>query len=1202
MRGWFGKKARAPSTTVFRHSQEGEDLILTLVADDAVVPVSNWLSLRPEAVNALSALYAAAEDDRGVHQIGDDAFGLDAPFVAGLDATVASTLGLPSAVALGLDLKSVGRLDQDDFHLQVRWVRPGGQPVRTDLKGALITTPDGPRRLPEPLWSLHKAAMQLASPLETSERFRALSDLRAHWPEDATTPVESDAFVRDLRVHYASSLSLRLRTLTPDRTEFDPVLFGARSVIDAEDAGRGLDEELDNVLTPSAQKLFAETRFRREADARAVYLLRDGEYVFVDPALRPALNAVRQLQDRPEAERRAFILNPRQVLRQHLGEAVSEQIGLDTLFVETDQFSSRVAGVDIWRAPVLPWLTPLGRNQWLPERFGLRVGEDYFELSPDNVQAVVDRVEEALEAGEPTAPIGEFLIPAIEGVSPAPTHLPISEQMVEAVRSLAPFATQPESSADGMEEDSAVWNGRVQGKLFLVVRENFEEVEYAPLDAERDASEPIEPIVIPRRLRATLKPHQHHGINWLADGVRAMRPGALLADDMGLGKTLQAIAFMAWLQDEAEAGRRPKAPFLIVAPTGLLGTWRDEIVKHLDRPCLGSLVPAFGSDLKTLREEDGFGGRDIETGRAALKAESWREAGVVLTTYETLRDYHFSFARTRFGLIVYDEIQKLKNPTSQVTRAAKALNASFTLGMTGTPVENRLQDLWSIMDVLAPGLLGASRDFERRHPTDDPVALAGLKAQLTEGQNGRPAYMLRRLKSEALQGMPQKYIHATPIDMPPVQANAYRDLVMRAAASASGGNMGKGGMLSTLAAMRGVSLHPLDPREAPSDLDVYARDSARLSHALGVLDQVAAKREKALIFVEDLAMQERLAGMIQARFKLSTPPMRINGSVPGPKRQGMVTAFQQNRDRFDVMILSPKAGGVGLTLTSANHVIHLSRWWNPAVEDQATDRVFRIGQAKDVHVYLPMAVHPDPSIREASFDLRLNALMERKRQLTRDLFLPPDANDAELSDLFREVSLAAEVASDELATTNDPVVSNPPRAMLSLPKAINESGVRHWRREAGAPRPTDDLIALFAGKDIVQVIIRDPYAIARSTARQAQVQFLSALCSASRSLAGVTIEYAPEAEGDVEDEAARRDFGAAYARAFSDPPPKLLLSRRRKRSREDDFHDRFVDIDVRHAGGAIRRHEVTIGRGVEALFDLSKQCTMTYAPPPAAVA
>jgi len=145
--------------------------------------------------------------------------------------------------------------------------------------------------------------------------------------------------------------------------------------------------------------------------------------------------------------------------------------------------------------------------------------------------------------------------------------------------------------------------------------------------------------------------------------------------------------------------------------------------------------------------------------------------------------------------------------------------------------------------------------------------------------------------------------------------------------------------------------------------------------------------------------------MIQARFKLARLPMRINGSVPGPKRQEMVNAFQAAPGVFDVMILSPKAGGVGLTLTEANHVIHLSRWWNPAVEDQATDRVFRIGQRRDVHVHLPMAVHPDPAIRDSSFDLRLNALIDRKRQLTRDLFLPPDASEGELADLFRQVSL-----------------------------------------------------------------------------------------------------------------------------------------------------------------------------------------------------
>jgi len=1206
LRGWFGRKAGAPPEAKFLVAQDQQDLILTLRLGDVATPVSSWANLRADAQAAIQRLQAAAEDGAGC-SAEDNAFRLSAPLVADLDTVTAAALSLPAPTNLGLDLKSLGRMDQDDFRLQVRWVRPGGQPIRAELKGALLNTPEGLRRVPEPLWSLHQAALKLVEPLAKSERFQALAALRDHWPEDALAPVDSDAFLRDLRVHYAASMSLRLRALTPEATEFDPVLFGGRSVTEAEAEGRSLDEDLDNVLTPAAQKLFAEQRFRRESEARPVYLLREGEYVFVDPKLRPALNVVRQLQDRPEAERRAFVLNPRRVLRDHLGESLAESIDLDSLFVETDQFSERVAGVDIWRTPVLPWLTALGKNQWLPERFGLRVGEDYFTIAPKDVRTVTDQVEAALVAGSPSAAIGEFLAPAAEGGAPPPAELPVSEQMVEAVRSLAPFALDSTDTAHEFSEDGAVWDGQGQGKLFLIVRENFEEVEYAPLSPEQDPDDEVPeastPVAIPSRLRATLKPHQRQGLDWLAQNVHAKRPGALLADDMGLGKTLQAIAFMAWLQDEAQAGRRPRAPFLIVAPTGLLGTWRDEILKHLDRPCLGSLVPAFGSDLKTLRDEDSFGGRDIETGRAALKAENWREAGVVLTTYETLRDYHFSFARTRFGLIVYDEIQKLKNPTSQMTRAAKALNASFCLGMTGTPVENRLQDLWSIMDVLTPGLLGASRDFERRHPTDDGAALAGLKRQLTEGGPGKPAYMLRRLKSEALEGMPTKHIHTASVEMPPVQAAAYRDLVLRAAAAASGGNMGKGSMLSTLAALRGVSLHPLDPRQAPADLDLYARDSARLGHTLGILDKVAAQREKALIFVEDLAMQERLAGLIQARFGLPTPPMRINGSVPGPKRQAMVTSFQQNRDRFDVMILSPKAGGVGLTLTSANHVIHLSRWWNPAVEDQATDRVFRIGQGKDVHVHLPLAVHPDPAIREASFDLRLNALIERKRQLTRDLFLPPDPSDSELSDLFREVSLAADLdqglAVTEVEARAEPIIDHivERRPILSLPKAIRDTGVRHWRREAGMSRPTDEIVALFAGKDIVQATIRDPYALARANARRAQVRFLAELSKAARSLGAITIEYAPEAEGDLDEPSARRDFGAVYAQAFVENAPRLMLNRRPKRSRDDDFHDRFIDLDIRHAGGEVRRHGITIGRGAEAFFDVSKECTVTYVPP-----
>ena len=1208
MRGLFQRKTPKPeSSAAFAFSPTPNGGKLELRVGDKPLAPAAWLEVRPDARLGIEHLQVASEDDAGCVVEGDG-YRLSSECLAGLEAHIAAELGIPAPTNLGLDLKSIGRLDQDGFRLQSQWVRPGGQPVRAELIGAVLKTPDGLRRLPEPLWSIFHAAQALTQPLEKAERFKAVAELREKWPEGSGAPVETDAFLKDLRVYYASSLSLRLRSLTPDHTEFDPVLFGGRAASDAEAEGRLVDEDVDNVLTPAAQKLFAADRFRREAEARAVYPLREGEYVFIDPALRPVLNVVRRLQDGSEDERREFILNPRRIIQERIGEANPISERLDDLFVETDQFSSRVAGVDVWRAPVLPWLTPLGKNQWLPEKFGIRVGDDYFAIKPENLKSVVETVAAAATSGAPFVELEGLLDPVDGGPAP-PKALAVTDPLQKAAQALAPFASAT-PDADGMSEADAqpfkIWTGE---KLFLIVRENFEEVEYASIETGDEVDQAtFAPVSVPKRLRTTLKPHQVEGLNWLAKCAQVGRPGALLADDMGLGKTLQAITFMAWLQEQAEDGLRPRAPFLIVAPTGLLGTWRQEILHHLEKTHLGPMVLAFGSDLKTLRDEGGFSGRDIETGRASLKAESWLDAGVVLTTYETMRDYHFSFARTRFGLVVYDEIQKLKNPTSQMTRAAKALNAAFTVGMTGTPVENRLQDLWSIMDVISPGLLGASRDFERRYPPDDAKALAGLKRILTAEDGGKPPYMLRRMKSDALKGLPAKHIHRLPLDMPALQAEKYQQIVFRAAAAGTAGEMGKGKMLATLAALRGVSLHPIDPREAPGDLDQYVQDSARLSHTLRVLEEVAAKGEKALVFVEDLAMQERLASHIQRRFKLPSLPMRINGTVPGPKRQAMVTTFQQNRDRFDVMILSPKAGGVGLTLTSANHVIHLSRWWNPAVEDQATDRAFRIGQGRDVHVYLPLSVHPDPAIRDASFDLRLDALIDRKRRLTQDLFLPPEMEEAELTDLLREVTLSSEL---ETSPDSEPSVlsrgsendSAPKsftqevgRKTLSLKAEIGKTGIKRVRAGPGEERSLSGLCQPFVGREIAHLTISDPYALAHPNAIIAQVRFLAELNAVAKAIHAVTLEYTPDIEG-FDDTLARKDFGDEFVKSFPHKAPRLSLQRRRKRSPQGYFHDRRIDFEVIHAGGAVRRHEIDIGGGLEALFDLRKEFTMTYVPP-----
>jgi len=195
----------------------------------------------------------------------------------------------------------------------------------------------------------------------------------------------------------------------------------------------------------------------------------------------------------------------------------------------------------------------------------------------------------------------------------------------------------------------------------------------------------------------------------------------------------------------------------------------------------------------------------------------------------------------------------------------------------------------------------------------------------------------------------------------------------------------------------------VDPRQGENfGDDEYCAMSARLAATFRILAEIHRRGEKALIFVESLDMQYRLGILIKRRFRLDAMPMVINGGVLGPTRQRHVDVFQDPKNRgFDVMILSPKAGGVGLTITAANHVIHLSRWWNPAVEDQCTDRIYRMGQDRPVHVYYPMAIHPSPSIADKSFDLQLNDLLERKRDLSRDMLMPPIDSMADENSLYR---------------------------------------------------------------------------------------------------------------------------------------------------------------------------------------------------------
>jgi hypothetical protein len=1152
-------------------------------AIEEVIAFEDWpAALGPGAGPAYARLLQAVEDGEGA-SIEADAVLVTPALAAQLSEPMARVLGLPPATKLQLDLRSAGLITKAGFRVEARWVRAGRVPVQARATGARLRHDARDHRLPEPFFSTLAAVERINAATEPAEAQAQLAALRTAMGEEAGGRIGVDGVIERLRVAYAAGFSLQLRA-GAGGFDFDPVLFGRERLAEAGEEGDApsLDETADGLLPPAQAADFAR-RFRMSAGARRSYLLDDGAILFVDPALAPALAVVREAQAAGPDARRAFARNPRRALAEALHEHDAA-----TLFVETEQFSERVAGIDVWRKPVLPWIKPTP-NGWLPERFGLRLGnppdDRLIEIAPERVDEAYDLAEHAVREAR-----AEF---SWDGAPVPATH-----QALSALADLKTLvaAAAPATGVETRTEDAPA---ALRGRYFLQVRDNLEEVAFAPLLAKAVAVA-APPPELPPALRSRPKPHQVDGFAWLVAHWRSGTPGALLADDMGLGKTFQALAFLAWARQQES---QPQ-PVLIIAPTGLLANWRAEIERHLEPGALGPVVGAHGAGLARMR--DGAG-RDIDLGESRVDPAVWAQAGVVLTTYETMRDYHLSFARQRFAAIIYDEAQKLKNPASQTTRAAKTLNARFQLAMTGTPVENRLQDLWSIYDVVHPGLLGSSKAFETEYPSASPDRLRALHALLAEPQGGRPPLLLRRMKDECLLGLPAKHVLPLPMPMPRRQAAAYADVVSRALAAKGTGEPGR--MLEALHRLRGVSLHPIAPESAADEVD-YWSDGARLVELFRVLGEIAGKREKVLIFCETLAMQALLAAEIRRRFALPHPVPRIHGGVAGDARQAEVDAFQRRGPGFDAMILSPKAGGVGLTLTAANHVVHLSRWWNPAVEDQATDRAYRIGQERDVYVYLPQAVHPDPAVGPMSFDLKLHALMERKRSLSRGLLAPgeDESDTAALFDAVVQERVADAPSSAPVAPEPEPVAAPAPgpKRILSLrlrprtepipapppPPAAVPDWPRRIVYEPGGARDYAIFQRPVAGERIATVTLRDPYACAGDGGRRAVVDFVVLLNAAAQSIDAVRLicldaEGAPVRDLWEPDDLRRDDLFRRWAQRLGERPALHLetVSRRQNRA----FHDR--EVVARMADG--RTLIWDLGRGLDGVMQARKECRVT---------
>ena len=596
--------------------------------------------------------------------------------------------------------------------------------------------------------------------------------------------------------------------------------------------------------------------------------------------------------------------------------------------------------------------------------------------------------------------------------SPEPRN---SAEGGNAVVDLEPTGRANATEPPPMPERGHAVNIKPEGK-YLLIETNEESVRSKFLSEAERARQIAGQVEFerPRSLRndRQLRVHQEHGVKWLQTCAQIPgRSGVLMADDMGCGKTIQVLTFLAWCMEsgrfpELSKSEPPFRPILIVAPLILVDTrtWEGEMERFFanDGAVFWPVLQLHGEQLRKLRR-DGAEGREWQIGQPMLDLDRIQRHRVVVTNYETVTSYQHSFAYMKGGaplwsLIVTDEAQEYKAPNTKVSHAIKALKTRLHIACTGTPVENRLLDLWNICDAFQPGLLSSAREFvtqfesKRRGGADESMTI--LKRKLLFQQPH--AFLLRRSKSE-LADLPPKRVIKLQCEMSDAEIAAHRT-----ALSVLGRDSKAPKHLAALEKFARIYQHPALLREDAEDLppaDLIAQ-SSKLRTLLAKLHEIRGQREKAIIFVRLRAMQALLAKVLQAEFQM--PVRIINGETKlragyGVSHSGLKTRnaiLQEFRSvrGFNVLILSPFVAGVGLTIVEANHVFHYGRWWNPAVEAQATDRAYRIGQTKDVSVYLPILRDPSGRI-SPTFDERLDMLMERKQRLAEDFLRPLPAEE-----------------------------------------------------------------------------------------------------------------------------------------------------------------------------------------------------------------
>lgn len=654
-------------------------------------------------------------------------------------------------------------------------------------------------------------------------------------------------------------------------------------------------------------------------------------------------------------------------------------------------YSDRVIEIGLYKPKFYPFISPY-KSQWIP---GIKI-EDKIKGDTKIAFKTLEDLGEFEEELKKTKKDG-FDAFEWKGV-----NIPVNTASELVKRSKEQF----KKPLKPIENETVINRGDEQ---VLIIKENVEELNFVGKGKSKDdlknlTFEPIKNL----DQSITLKEHQKEGISWLQTLYIGFGYGALLADDMGLGKTLQILYMIEWHYSRYPENQKP---YLIVAPVSILENWENEYARFFN-PSNLELVRVSGSILTKSINQDVI--------------DYFNKPSILLTNYETIRTYQLNLCAIDYAIVVLDEAQKVKTPGTLVTNAAKALKADFKIAMTGTPVENTLVDLWCLMDFAKPGLLGNAKEFSKEFQNPLKDKDTDLKILGAELRSRIGNYILRRLKSDVAKDLPNKIDDDSSKlmrEMPEEQHNRYVEEINKASEidedSASSGNQ----ILQSIHAMRSISDHPylIERNLEKYEVSELIGSSAKLIATVEVLEKIKQKEEKVIVFADRKDTQKMLQRVVYQYFE--TFPSIINGDTPTSakrssnaklSRQQAIDRFQ-NISGFNVIIMSQLAAGVGLNVTSANHVIHYSRHWNPAKESQATDRAYRIGQKKDVYVYYPMAVCE----QFESFDVILDKLLEKKKSLASSTLFPTERAEVKVSEIFSSIKGEKQEVFDKPVKFND---------------------------------------------------------------------------------------------------------------------------------------------------------------------------------------